>query len=421
MRLNNKLAKNKSLLESFFSLSVLNGLNVLLPLITLPYILRIIGSSNYGIYAYVYALIQYLLLLNTYGFNLSATKQVVESGDKSELNIIYNSVIACRLLLLFGGIALFALLSPFLLDTVIKKWMFLMGLGIVVGDTFNPVWLFQGMEKMRYMTIVNLVSKSLFTVLIFVFIRKADDYPYILLINSLGYLLAGVTSTTIVKKQFGISFFISKWKDIKFQFREGLALFGTSVGTNLYGNANVFILNFFVGESALGIYAAAEKIIKGLQMLTSPITQALFPYIGKNFREKSIEYKLNRIKKLTGTLFFILIIPNIAVFFGADWLVKLFCGPGFEKSVLLLKIMSPAITLGTMNYVLGIIGLVNLNKQKFFFYGVTIAGCVSVLFVLLTASRWETLSASIAVPVSELVLLIICIANIAKIRKSING
>ena len=110
-------------MESFFSLSILNGLTVLLPLITLPYILRVVGTSNYGVYSYVYVIIQYLLIINAYGFNYSATKQIAQNRENKEyINTIYNSVIACRLLLMIGGTALFyALLA--------------LGLNVIVGYT----------------------------------------------------------------------------------------------------------------------------------------------------------------------------------------------------------------------------------------------------------------------------------------------
>lgn len=422
MRIIDRIRNKNALLESFFSLSILNGLNVVLPLITLPYILRTVGVANYGAYAFVYVLIQYLLLINSYGFNFSATKQVAQNrDDKKQLDIIYNSVITCRLLLFFAGIFILGILSPFLLETENKKLMFLMGLGIVLGDTLNPIWFFQGLEKMRYMTIVNIISKTIFTIFIFLFIKNSDDYIYITLINSLGFLLSGLISTIIAKRQFKILFFIPNMNDIKFQFKEGLALFGSSVGTNLYSNANVFILNFFVSDAAVGLYAAAEKIIKGFQTLTSPVTQALFPHIGKDFNGRSIKYQLDKIWKISKILILSLLIPNIVIFFSADFLVQLFCGNGYNESVLLVKIMSPVVLIGTLNYVLGVIGLVNLNQQKTFFKGVMIAGISSILFLVLSVPRWGILSASMAIPLSELVLLFVCIQKLKEMKAQNNG
>lgn len=420
MSLRSKIHSHKSIAESFFSLSILNVLNVFLPFITLPYILRVIGASNYGVYSYVYVLIQYLMLINAYGFNLSATKQISQHReDKHQVSVIYNSVIICRIILLAVGILFFLILSPFLLESESKRLMFLMGLGIVLGDLLNPVWLFQGFEKMRYMTIVNIISKTLFTILIFFVIRTADDYIYILLINSCGFILAGFISTIIAKKQFDIKFFIPSINDIRFQFKSGFALFGSTIGTNLYSNANIFILNFFVSESAVGVYAAAEKIIKGLQMSTSPITQALFPFFSKDFHNKALQYQLNRLTKIVKLFVLILIVPNIVIFFGAELLVRIFCGPsGYDESVLLVKIMSPVFLLGTLNYLLGIIGLVNLNKQRYFFQGVLLSGIISIVFLIFAVPYFGIKAASMAIPLSELVLLIVLIYYFIKIRKS---
>jgi PST family polysaccharide transporter len=162
-----------------------------------------------------------------------------------------------------------------------------------------------------------------------------------------------------------------------------------------------------VNDAAVGLYAAAEKIIRGFQTLTSPVTQALFPHIGKDFYGRAIKYQLDKIWKISITISLTLLIPNILIFFYADFFVKLFCGNGYNESVILVKIMSPVILIGTLNYVLGVIGLVNLNQQKTFFKGVMTAGVSSILFLVLTVPRYGILSASIAIPISELVLLFV--------------
>ncbi len=407
----------KALLESFFSLSILNGLNVLLPLLTLPYILRVVGAANYGIYSYVYVIVQYLLILNTYGFDYSATKQIAQNRDnRTEINKIYNTVIACRLLLLLGGVILFAVLSPFLLGTHTKYLMFIMGMGIVLGDTFNPVWLFQGMEKMRYLTIVNFISKIVFTVLIFVLIREKDDFVFIILLNSCGFILSGIISTIIARKQFHIHFVKPKWIDMKSQYKEGLSIFGSTVGINLYRNANIFILNFFVSEASVGIYAAAEKVIKGLQMITVPIAQALFPHLGYKFKTQPLRQNLSMLWRVTKIYGSVLILEVIVTYFLASWLVVVICGEGFNEAVGIVRIMSFVILFGGLNYVLGMVGLVNLNKQKDFFLAVMISGAVSVMFLLSTISFLDIKSAALALVISEVVLFILIMISIKKLQ-----
>jgi PST family polysaccharide transporter len=407
------LNKYKSVLESFFSLSILNGLNVVLPLVTLPYILRVVGAANYGVYSYVYVLIQYIVLLNTYGFNYSATKQIAENrDDQTKINSIYNSVIACRLILFLGVTFLFIAMFPFLFETRDEKIMFLMGLGVVLGDTFNPIWFFQGMEKMRFITIVNVLSKLLFTVLIFLFIVESDDYFYLIIFNSGGFLLAGLLSVIIVRRKFGIKFHIPVLKDIIFQFKEGWVLFGSTIGTTLYKNANVFILKFFVSESSLGIYAAAEKIIKGFQMLANPIAQALFPYLSHNFHNNTTKNNLLTLKKLVLPLSFFFSLLSAVPFIFSDIIVEFFGGNEYLDASVVVKIMSPIILFGGLNYLFGVVGLVNLKKQTYFFRAVLISGLISVLFVFVTVKFFGINSAALAMLLAEIVLCILCVIKL---------
>ena len=165
-----QLSRYKQQIENFFSLSILNGLNVLLPFVTLPYILRIIGTENYGAYSYIYAIAQYVIMFSTYGFNFSATKQISQSRtDSKAVSNIFNSVIAGKSLIATVITVLLFLFNRWIFKDQIGTLMFVFSLGMVLGDIFTPVWLFQGLERMKYMTIVNASSKILFTILIFVF------------------------------------------------------------------------------------------------------------------------------------------------------------------------------------------------------------------------------------------------------------
>ncbi len=416
MRIKEQIIKHKSLAESFLSLSVLNAIEVLLPLVTLPYILRVVGAANYGIYSYVFVIIQYLLLLNNYGFNFSATKQVSQHRNESDkLNQIYTSVTICRILLFIGGVLFILAFSPFILKTMVEKLMFLLGLGIVIGAILNPIWLYQGMEKMRYMTIVNVSSRLLFTILIFVFIRKAEDYIYIILYYSLGSIIAGILSLIIAHKQFKVKFIKISWNDIWYQFKDGFAIFCSTIGMNAYRNANVFILKFFVTDAALGIYAAAEKIIKGMQLIITPIAQSLFPHMSQNFKNQGYKQSIKQLRK--ATLFFscILLLATGITFACAKWLVLLLCGDTYLEAINIVRIMSFVIFFGGLNYMLGIVGLINLGESKMFMYSVIIAGICSIIMLVFMAGSMGITAGAITMVAAEFVLLIgICVSFLLK-------
>lgn len=406
MQIRQFISSHKSLAESFFSLSALNLIESLLPLITMPYILRVVGAANFGVYSYVMIIIQYCSIFNAYGFNFSATKQIAQDRDNTEhINQIYSAVISCRLLLFVLAAAIILMLSPLLLTTKQELYMFLMGLGVVLGDSLNPVWLFQGKEKMRYMTIVNSSTKIFFTLLIFVFIREASDFVYLVLYQSLGYLISGILSIIIAMRIFGVRYKLPTWQELVYQFKDGFAVFSSTIGINLYRNANIFILKFFVSDAALGVYSAAEKIIKGIQMLTNPIAQALFPHMSNNFKSHSLTENLKTLKKAALVLCGILLAAMVVTIVCSKWLVLLLCGEAFMDAVPLIRLMSLVIVTGGMNYVLGVVGLINLNQAKYFTYSILVAGAVAILTLLPIASIYGVFAGAFTMLEAEVILL----------------
>jgi PST family polysaccharide transporter len=409
----------KTVAGNFMYLSVLNALNVLLPLITLPYLMRTVGKANYGIYSYVYMILQYVILFATYGFNFSATKQISQCrDDRDRVNVIYNSVIASKLLIGATSIVLIMLFSHFVFKDEQAPLMFLFGMGMVAGDILTPVWLFQGMEKMKYMTLVNASSKILFTILVFVVIRKADDYYLLILLNSAGYILAGLMSLYLASRQFGMRLRFAAFNDIKYQLKEGAAVFGSTFGMNLYRNANVIILKQLVPNEVVGLYAAAEKVIKGFQSVISPVAQAIFPHLSLKFKDKTASENISSLKKIAFPFAGVVFILSLLVFLFAPWISDLLCGGvEFRDCVPIIRLMTPVILFGEINYLIGIVGLINLNRQRQFFHFVLIAGFFSVCFIIIFAVRYGAQAAAVSMSLSEVLLCILCLLCLISINK----
>lgn len=405
---NNFVKEHKSLIESFLSLSVLNGINILLPLITLPYLVRTIGLAKYGAYSMVYTVLQYVLLVSAYGFNYTATKQVAQNRDNSHyIAVIFHSTIISRFLISIPAI-LAGMLLTFFIYPIDYLWMYIGGIGIILGDVLNPVWLFQGYEKMRYMTYVNVVCKLFFTVLIFIFVQSLDDYLYITLWNSLGFIVAGVLSYYISFKVFKLKFVKITKSDVIFQIKDSWPVFLSTVFMNLYRNSNIFLLGFFVSDYGVGVYSAAEKVVKAVQSVTAPISNALFPYLSSSFRGRTPQdcsRQILSINKKIGLFFLCLTI----IFFLSSGIINQVLFDNTDPMITgLMRWMSPVILIGSMNYVLGIAGLVNLNYNTYFLKAVTISGVASLALLFATVKLIDVYSGAIAMLSAEIVLFIYC-------------
>lgn len=404
------IKKYKQVIENFFSLSVLNAVNIVLQLITLPYILSIVGKANYGIYSYVFMVVQYIILFSTYGFNFSATKKIsLLRDDNAAVTSIYNAVIGCKMLIAIVLVVAVVLCSGWVFEEEIGFVMFLLGIGMIVGDILNPVWLFQGMEKMKFMTLVNSSSKIIFTVLVFFVVRSVDDFYLLILLNSCGYLLAGILSVFLAYKQFNVRLGVPHLGDMIAQFKDGGAMFGSTFGMNLYRNAHVLILKHFASNEAVGLFSAAEKVIHGFQSVIQPAAQALFPHMSLKFKDKNTKERLSLMKKVMMPLVGLSIVAALFVYIFAPWISDILCGKDFRECIPLIRIMSLVIIFGEVNCIAGIVGLVNMDRQNYFFRSVLVTGVCSCLITLALVHSCGEYAGAISLAASEALLMVMCL------------
>ena len=149
-----KLSPYKNLLKNFTSLSVLQLSNYLFPLIILPYVVRVLGPDKYGLVQFAAAFNSYFLILCDYGFGLTGTRMISQNrNDHQNLSRIFSSIVIIRLLLFVFSFALITVVV-FSFERFILEWqVFLLSSGIVFGSTLFPLWFFQGLEQMKYITI----------------------------------------------------------------------------------------------------------------------------------------------------------------------------------------------------------------------------------------------------------------------------
>jgi PST family polysaccharide transporter len=303
----------KQLLSNFFYLSVLQGANYLLPLLTVPYLIQILGMEHFGLLAFAGGVIAYFQIITNYGFNLTATKEIsIHRDDKAKVTEIFSSVMIVKLILMIASFVLLSLLvfsfEKFRDDALI----YLLTFGTVIGDLLFPVWFFQGMERMKYITYLNVLSKLIFTIAIFIFIKQQSDYYLVPVLTSIGFIIAGIWSLVIIKKDFGIWFEWQTISHLKSYLDDGKAIFLQQFYVSLYSRINIIFLGMFTNNTIVGYYSVVEKILAVPMSLFLVAVQAYYPYSAKAHKESAVKF-FSQLKKLSfalisASLLFILIV-----------------------------------------------------------------------------------------------------------------
>lgn len=268
---------------NFVSLALLQGVNYLLPLLSFPFLFRVLGVERYGLTTFGYSLMQYFVMFTDFGFNLSATKYISEHRNNlQKINSYLNSAMIGRFILCGISFMVLIVLITFFDKFKAESSFYLLYFGIILGNVMFPMWFFQGMENMKYITIFNIVAKSLSFIPFFIFIRKPEDYIYVPICYSVGFILAGIISLFIVYHKMGMSWFITSPQQIKYSLKESSTYFLSRLSTSLFTTSNSFLLGLVCGNTAVGYYSAAEKLYQAYNQLLSPFTGVLFPHIAKS-------------------------------------------------------------------------------------------------------------------------------------------
>lgn len=406
------LKRYNTVIKNFTYLSILNGLNILLPLLVIPYLTNVIGTAHFGVYSYILGLVLNINIVTQYGFQFSSTRTISQNReDKSFIEQYSSNILCVRFLVATVCVLLVLSLSYWALDTSDRFFMFLTAMGMIYGDVFVPIWLFQGLEKMKFVTIVNASSKILFTILIFIFVKESEDYVYVLIPNSLGYLLAACISMFLVRKQFHFRLRKPQFKSVLTELRKGLALALSMVGIDAYRNINVIILNFFVSDAAVGIYALAEKIIKAAQSFITPVSQALFPHVSLKLKREGLKNSMGLLRNASLCILALTICISLCIYFCGDGIISLI-GKDFSQIRPLMTLMYPVLIFGCLNFLLGFVGLINLGDQKFFFYSVFLSGSLSILLLFVFARYWGITVAACTMTLSEIILFVACVCRL---------
>lgn len=374
--------------KNIVSLFILQGANYILPLITIPYLIRMLGPDNFGQLAFAQAFIQYLVITTNYSFDLSATRAVaLARDDQHELSRLFSSVTIIKLSFMLLGylfmMLLIAIFPVFNNDWALYSIVYL----TVVGNALFPVWLYQGVERMRHIAAITIITRSLMVLAIFLFINDKSDIILAAAFLSGGMLLSGFIALIYVPQIVTIKLCWPGLNRLRKDISDGSHIFVAMLSGSLYNNSNIFILGLVASPAVVGYFAAADKLIKAVQGIIQPVSQAVYPHIAALI-SKSKENALTFIGKLLRITGASMLGISIILFIFSAPLSNLLFGEKFSSSIELIEIMAAVPFLIGLNTVFGAQFLVQFNLGRLLSISSILPALIHITVLYFIAISW---------------------------------
>ena len=369
---NNKTAK--TLFANFTYLSILEIIGLLLPLISYPYVIRTVGADNYGVVVFCQAIIAYVVIIINFGYNVSATRKISENRTNVfKIREIYSSIVYQKLLIF--AICLVSGLFVLIFLKYDYSVILLGFIGLCIQEVFFPTWLFQGLERMKFITIITFVAKCSCLILIFLFVHDKKDYACIPVLYSIGGFFTSVLSVIILKKKFDIYFVkVSKYR-MKEDFLESLPFFTSRLSAIVMERGNVLVIGTFFSYDMVAIYDLCAKIVSILKTPFSLVAQVIYPNVAKS-KNMLLVKKSIKIVLLFGAfvcLFVYLFAPNI---------ILLLSDTSMLGAVSILKIMVLYVPIVGISYLFGACVLVVKGYSREYNLSVVYSVLLYILMLL---------------------------------------
>lgn len=351
-----KSKEGKTVFANFGYLSLLQVAGYLFPLITMPYLARVIGVEGFGKISFASNVVVWFLTIADWGFNLTATRDVAQNReDKDKVSQIFSNVLWARCILtILAGIVLCLMVQfiPFFRENAA---IILITYLLVPGHIFFPEWFFQAIERMKYTTFFNLLIKLIFTIAVFVFIKTEKDYIIQPLLTSVGYIICGIGAQYLILKKWHYSLYRPQLKQIISVIKNSTDVFINNLMPNLYNSMSVVLLGFFGGSVVNGIYDGGNRLPAIFHNFQMVLSRAFYPFLSRKPERHSFYAKLNFVLVIIGV--FILIIST-------PWIIRLLLGSQFEKSIIVMQILSFSIIFLAMSNIYGTNFLIIHHKEK---------------------------------------------------------
>lgn len=404
---------SKSIAKNWAYNILLQLVNMLLPIITVPYISRVLKADGVGINSFTLATTQYFILVGTLGISMYGNRQIAYCRDDKEkmsktfwsiyaLNLITTSISLIIYLLIFGA------------DKTYGRIYIIQSLNIV-ASVIDITWLYMGLEDFKKTVTRNMVVKIIGVIAIFIFVKTKSDLSKYVFINAIMIVLGNAVMWMYIPKT--VNKIKITFSDVFSHLIPTLMLFVPQIAIQVYAVLDKTMLGLLSDNFQVGIYEQSQKIIRVILALVTSLGTVMLPRMSNlfanNYKEKMDEY-LNKTLLIVSYVSIPMAVGIAAISKEFSW----FFGPGFGDVTALMVILSPILFFIAMSNITGTQYLLPANRTNEFTFSVTVGAIVNVILNFIFISRIKAVGACIATLVAEIIVTTIQFACLREnIRK----
>lgn len=391
-----------SLKKNIFYNSIRVGSNLVFPLVTFPYVTRIMGPDTLGLFNYITAIAGYFTLFASLGFPIYGIREVAQSKDDPvKLQSATNAIFTANTLACLVVYAVYFIASLFLAHSEQDFWLyFVLGLSVLLS-CISFDWFYQGVEDFKYITIRSIAIKLISIVCLFIFVRTHEDIlPYAIL------TIAGTCGNNILNL-----IRIRKYVKLKISFQDcwkhtkgASVLFLGTIAVSLYTNLNSVMVGALGTMAAVAFFTTGNKLVQMLMSVLGAITSSIIPrmayLVGKGDEKEAITLQ----KKTLNLLLYVSIPMVFGIIALAHPLILLFGGKEFLPAVPVMQILSTLLVIITLSGFLGNQILIPMHKEKYGNYCVGGGAIANLIVNFILIPLFAEIGVAIAVVIAETVV-----------------
>ena len=384
---------------------------LLLPLITVPYVSRVLGVEGIGIYSYTYSVVYYFMIFSMIGVKNYGNRTVAKVRDNKELlsknffSIYYIQLCMSLLMIIFYVAYILIFLKDYkLIATVQIIYLF--------SCMFDINWFFFGLEKFKLTVTRNIILKIISLLLIFVFVNDKSDLLEYTMILSLSALFSQLFLFTKLKKE--IKFVKIKFIDVREKIKPCLVLFIPTIAVSLYKVMDKIMLGNMINASEVGYYEQAEKIIQIVVSISAALATIMLPRMSNLLAKGNIETVKKYINKSIKFTMFLAFPMSIGLLSISSEFIPIFLGQEFTKSSLILNLLAITIPILSFANVIRSQYLIPTEQDRHFIISVIGGAIVNLIANIILIPVLQSVGAAIGTILAELFVMIYQLVAIRK-------